>query len=98
MDDTQFGVRNKRGDFAPNGRREIAPFWAWPPQPGKVLRWLPGYVWPWNLFHLATALAWWYWVIPAQDTLKTITGWPLYLLAVNWVACLVFYGFFEWRL
>ena len=31
MDDLQFGTRNKRGDWAPNGRLEIAPFWAWPP-------------------------------------------------------------------
>ncbi|MFM2263195.1 MAG: hypothetical protein RI959_1871, partial [Pseudomonadota bacterium] len=60
MDDTQFGVHNKRGDFTPNAPREIAPFWAWPPQPLKVLKWLPGLLWPWNLIHLTTALLWWY--------------------------------------
>ncbi len=99
MDDTQFGVHNKRGDFTPNAPREIAPFWAWPPQPLKVLKWLPGLLWPWNLIHLTTALLWWYFVVPDQDTLKVLSwSWPLYLLAVNWAACFVFYGFFEWRL
>jgi hypothetical protein len=56
LDDSQLGVRNRRGDWTPIGQREIAPFWVWPPQPLKVLQWIPGYLWPWNAFHLATAL------------------------------------------
>jgi sterol desaturase/sphingolipid hydroxylase (fatty acid hydroxylase superfamily) len=98
MDDQAFGTRNKRGDFRPSAHREIAPFWAWPAQPGKVLRWLPGYLWPWNLFHVVTALLWWFYVVPDVQTMKTLAvGWPLYLLVVNWAANLAFYGFFEWR-
>ena len=99
MDDARLGVRNKRGDWTPVGQREVAPFWAWPPQPLKVLRWIPGYLWPWNAFHLATALLWWFFVVPDMATMKTLTwGWPLWLLAVNWVANLAWYGLFEWRL
>ncbi|RZS52297.1 sterol desaturase family protein [Sphaerotilus mobilis] len=99
MDDSHFGVRNKRGDWAPNGRREVAPFWAWPPQLIKVLKWLPGYVWPWNAFHMTTALLWWFFVVPDVDTLQTLDwGWPALLLAANWVGCLIWYGAFEWRL
>jgi sterol desaturase/sphingolipid hydroxylase (fatty acid hydroxylase superfamily) len=99
MDDSLSGVRNKRGDWAPTAPREIAPLWAWPPQPLRVLAWLPGYVWPWNAFHLATALLWWFWVVPDVETLKTLSwGWPLGLLAVNWLACGLWYGAFEWRL
>jgi hypothetical protein len=30
MDDLKFGTRNKRGDWSPNGRIEVAPFWGWP--------------------------------------------------------------------
>ena len=28
MDDLKYGTRNKRGDWTPNGRIEIAPYWA----------------------------------------------------------------------
>jgi sterol desaturase/sphingolipid hydroxylase (fatty acid hydroxylase superfamily) len=98
IDDSLYGARNKRGDWAPSGHAEIAPFWAWPPQFLKVLKWLPGYVWPWNLLHMGTALLWWYVVVPPLDTLKVLSwGWAAYLLVVNWLACLAFYGFFEWR-
>jgi sterol desaturase/sphingolipid hydroxylase (fatty acid hydroxylase superfamily) len=99
MDDSLYGVRNKRGDWTPNGHTEIAPFWAWPPNLLKVLKWVPGYLFPWNALHIATALLWWYAVVPDVETLKTLSwGWPARLLLVNWVACFLFYGFFEWRL
>ena len=98
MDDLLFGTRNKRGDWAPHGRSEIAPFWAWPPQFLKILKWIPGYVWPWNAFHMATALLWWYFVVPDSETMKTLSwGWAAWLLGVNWLAALAFYGFYEWR-
>ncbi len=99
MDDTLHGTRNKRGDWAPSARREVAPIWAWPPRPRQVLAWLPGFVWPWNAFHLATALLWWFFVVPDIDTLRVLGwGWPALLLAANWVGCLLWYGAFEWRL
>jgi len=98
MDDLLFGTRNKRGDWAPHGRSEIAPFWAWPPKILKILKWIPGYVWPWNAFHMATALLWWYFVVPDSETMKTLSwGWAAWLLGVNWLAALAFYGFYEWR-
>ena len=37
MDDLKFGVRNKRGDWAPSARLEVVPLWVWPPQVAKVL-------------------------------------------------------------
>src|SRR5882762_1495683 len=96
MDDLKFGTRNKRGDWSPNGRIEVAPFWAWPPKFLKVLHWLPEYIWPWNAFHMATALAYWYLVVPSVETMKTLSwGWPLYLYAVNAAAIFVMYGSIE---
>jgi sterol desaturase/sphingolipid hydroxylase (fatty acid hydroxylase superfamily) len=98
MDDLLYGVRNKRGDWAPHGRSEIAPFWAWPPQFLQVLKWIPGYIWPWNFFHMATALLWWYFVVPDIETMKVLSwGWAAYLLGANWLATFLFYGFYEWR-
>ena len=96
MDDLKFGTRNKRGDWTPNGRIEVAPFWNWPPRLPKILAWLPGYIWPWNAFHMATALLYWFFVVPDVETMKTLSwGWALWLYAVNAAAIFVFYGIFE---
>jgi sterol desaturase/sphingolipid hydroxylase (fatty acid hydroxylase superfamily) len=98
MDDLKFGKRNKKGDWSPNGAMAAAPIWDWPPQPGKVLRWIPEFLWPWNAFHMATALLWWFVVVPDMETLRTLSwGWALYLYAVNAVTTFCFYGFFELR-
>jgi sterol desaturase/sphingolipid hydroxylase (fatty acid hydroxylase superfamily) len=97
MDDLTSGTRNKRGDWAPKAIAEIAPIWAWPPQLPKILSWLPGYFWPWNAFHMATTLAYWYWIIPSTETMKTLNwGWALWLYAVNAVCIFVMYGAIEY--
>jgi sterol desaturase/sphingolipid hydroxylase (fatty acid hydroxylase superfamily) len=96
MDDLIYGNRNKRGDWAPNARAEVAPFWAWPPRLTKVLRWLPEYFWPWNAFHMVTALAYWRFVVPDVETMKTLDWrWALWLYAVNAAAIFVMYGSIE---
>ncbi|MEI9414209.1 sterol desaturase family protein [Mesorhizobium sp. Cs1321R2N1] len=98
MDDLKYGMRDKRGDWKPNGRIEGAPLWNWPPRLPKILAWLPGYIWPWNAFHMATALLYWFYIVPSVETMKTIGwGWALWLYAVNAAAILVFYGIFELR-
>lgn len=99
MDDLQFGKRNKRGDWAPDATLEAAPLWVRPLNMAKILRWLVGYVWPWNAFHMAITLAYWYLVVPDVATLKTMDwAWALRLYAVNAAAILLFYGAFEYRL
>ncbi len=99
FDDSVLGTRNKRGDWTPRAHSQVAPIWAWPPRPIEVLKWLPSLLWPWNAFHLATALIWWFLVVPDVETLKVLGwAWPLRLLIVNWLACLAWYGVFEWRL
>ena len=96
MDDLKFGTRNKRGDWAPNATVELPPLCTWPPQPLALLKWLPDYLFPWNAFHMATALAYWYWVVPDVETMKTLSwGWALWLYAVNAAAIFVMYGSIE---
>ena len=80
MDDLKFGTRNKRGDWTPNATVELPPLFDWPPRPLALLKWLPSYLFPWNAFHLATALAYWYWVVPDVETMRTLGwGWALWL-------------------
>jgi sterol desaturase/sphingolipid hydroxylase (fatty acid hydroxylase superfamily) len=96
MDDLQFGTRNKRGDWKPNAVLEIAPLWLRPLNLKKILRWTVDYVWPWNAFHMATALIYWFYVVPDLDTMKTLSwSWAFWLYAVNSAAIFVMYGSIE---
>ncbi|MEZ5670109.1 MAG: sterol desaturase family protein [Alphaproteobacteria bacterium] len=98
MDDLQSGTRNKRGDWAPSAGLEIAPFWQRPFDPVKILKWLPGYLFPWNALHMATALAYWFFVVPDVATMRELGwGWALWLLGVNAAAVLVLFGAIELR-
>src|SRR5262245_33505427 len=96
VDDSLYGVRDKRGDWAPTKNAEVAPFWYWPLRPGAILRWFVGYIWPWNAFHMATALAYWFYVVPDIETMKTLSwGWALWLYSVNAAAIFAMYGSIE---
>ncbi|WP_245964659.1 sterol desaturase family protein [Trinickia dinghuensis] len=64
----------------------------------KMFDYVVGYVWPWNLFIMATTVLWWYFVVPDMATMKTIGwAWILKLLAANWIGNFLFYGFIELR-
>jgi sterol desaturase/sphingolipid hydroxylase (fatty acid hydroxylase superfamily) len=99
MDDTQYGTRNKRGDFAPKEHLQIMPLLQFPPQPVKFLKWLPGYFLPWNMLFMALAAVMWFYLTPATETLKTLApSWIAYLLVRNSLLVLVIYGALELRL
>jgi len=96
MDDLKFGTRNKRGDWTPSAHLELPPFWQRPFKLGKVLAWVPEYLFPWNAFHMATALLYWFYVVPDVEVMQTLSwGWALWLYAVNAGAIFVMYGSVE---
>jgi sterol desaturase/sphingolipid hydroxylase (fatty acid hydroxylase superfamily) len=98
MDDLAFGTRNKRGDFAPKAALQLSALWAWPPRLGALARWAAGFVWPWNLFIVATTVLWWNLVVPDAGTLRNLSwGWVLTLLGANIAGIFCFYGAIEWR-
>lgn len=99
MDDLQFGTRNKRGDWSPSQPAQTAPLFVFPPQPLKLLKWLPHYFLPYNVLWFGSALAWWYWVLPDPQVMQVLAwGWILKLLLVNCLAVFLFFGAFELRL
>jgi sterol desaturase/sphingolipid hydroxylase (fatty acid hydroxylase superfamily) len=102
MDDLQFGTRNKRGDWAPNAVPQIAFFWSKPFDLKAWVKFLVGYVWPWNVFHMAVTLLYWHYILPDWETMKTLSwGWALWLYAVNAVGIFLMYGsieyFYYWK-
>jgi hypothetical protein len=99
MDDSTFGKRNRRGDWSPLGRLEIAPVFVLPPRPLAFLKWLPGYFLPSSLIWAASAVVYWYLVVPAPEaTQRLALGWVLKLFLVSCVLVFLFNGAFELRI
>jgi len=99
MDDLQFGKRNKRGDWAPNEPAATAPLFVFPPQPLRLLKWLPHYFLPYNALFFLSALAWWHWVVPPVEVMRSLDwAWVLRLFLVNAAAVFLWYFAFELRL
>ncbi|MCT4579111.1 sterol desaturase family protein [Donghicola sp.] len=83
MDDLQFGTRDKRGNWAPSKTLEIAPFWTG--KFSKLGSFALSYLWPWNIFYMVMALAYWFFLIEPNLALYqsiSLTGFGL-LFAAN---------------
>lgn len=100
MNDLDYGTRDKRGHWAPNEPlTALPPIYEMPPKPGKVLRWLPDYLFPWNVGIAIGALAYWWLVVPPVEVMQRLAwSWIWPMLVVNLVAVALFYGAFELRL
>jgi sterol desaturase/sphingolipid hydroxylase (fatty acid hydroxylase superfamily) len=99
MDDLKYGTRDKRGNWAPNAPAGTAPLFVWPPQPAKLLAWLPHYFFPYNVLFFLSALVWWHWVVPPVEVMQSLAwAWVLKLFVVNTVAVILWFGAFEFHL
>jgi sterol desaturase/sphingolipid hydroxylase (fatty acid hydroxylase superfamily) len=98
MDDLEFGTRNKKGDWSPKALPQIPFFYSKPFDLPKWLKFIVGYVWPWNVFHMATTLLYWNYIIaPNLEAMKTLAwGWALWLYFANAVGIFIFYGAIEY--
>ena len=84
MSEATLGVRDKRGDWRPPYLIQMPSPFAWPLRPMAVLRWLVGYVWPWNSAYLAVALVTWFFLTPSLATMARFeAGWIALILARN---------------
>ena len=100
MSEATLGTRDKRGDWRPPYVIEVEAPYRWPPQPAAVLAWLfgfPGYLWPWNCFYLATALATWFFLLPDLARMETFElGWIALILGRNLAMMVLYVG--AWHL
>lgn len=96
--DAEYGKRDKRGDWAPDKHWEYPPVFTWPPKPVALLKWLPGFLFRWNLFYALVAVGVWF-LLPPMETFQSLQiGWVAYILAMNYALTLAFFGFFHLRL
>ena len=96
MDDSGFGIRDKRGDWNPKKLLEPAPIWLFPPKPKKIIAWLPAYFFPYNILFMASAMGYWFAVVPPTEVIKVLSmDWALKMLAVNMILTFVWYQTWE---
>ena len=96
MDEMNFGSRDARGNWSPKKPIDYGPAFAWPPQPGAVLKWFfafPGYLLPWNLLYAIAAICIWYFLTPPLAHFQTFSlSWFSVILVRNIVLALLVYG------
>ncbi|MDP9138515.1 MAG: sterol desaturase family protein [Pseudomonadota bacterium] len=102
MDDSEYGKRDKRGDWKPFKRIAYPPVVVWPAQPVGFVKWLfgyPGHILPWNFLYASLAIIVWMYLTPPLDTMQTLApGWIGFVLARNAALTVLLVGFFHWRL
>lgn len=75
------------------------PVFTWPPRPLAALRWLPGFVLPYNALYVALAAAVWWLATPSVETMSTFgVGWVAIVFVRNAVLISVLYGLSHWWL
>lgn len=96
IDDSQFGIRDKRGDWKPYKLSKNIPFFDWPFSIKNNLKWLlgiPGYIFPWTFFYGLIAVIFWIYLTPPIETLKNFhLGWFSYLLIRNLIITILCAG------
>jgi sterol desaturase/sphingolipid hydroxylase (fatty acid hydroxylase superfamily) len=96
MDEAKYGTRNKRGDWVPNKFLEPAPIWLFPPQPRKILAWIPAFFFPYNVLFMISAVIYWYAIVPDLSVLQIISwNWALKMLATNMILAFLWYQGWE---
>ena len=99
MDDQQFGFRDRRNHWRPNDPLSPSPILNRPWSFVKLVKWLPNYFYPWNVMFFLSACAFWFFLTPDVETLKTLEwDWVAFILARNMIALFLFHGAFELRL
>lgn len=95
MDDLQYGTKDKRGNWSPKNPLQIAPFWEgkW----DQMKHFVVEYFWPWNAFHMAVTLVYWFLLIqPNIEQFQSFSlAWTLILYAINAGGIFVMYGAIE---
>lgn len=88
---------SSKGDgWVPTGPIALPPFYAWPPRPWPVIKWLfglPGFLWPMNSATLAITTITWCFLTPNLEDMRTLEAWwVLAILLRNLALVAVFVG------
>lgn len=102
MEDTDLGLRDKRGFWKPNEIIKYSPLLKFPIRLLKILTWLllyPGYLLPWGLFFIVLSSLLWIYLTPPLETLKNFDlQWILFIFFRNLILISLLWGILHFRL
>jgi sterol desaturase/sphingolipid hydroxylase (fatty acid hydroxylase superfamily) len=78
MDDLTHGTEDGRGHWKPNALIRYPNVFVWPLQLPAILKWVPGYIFPWGLFYGALAFLVWTFLTPSTARMQA--------LSLDWIA------------
>ena len=99
MDDTKFGVKDKRGNYIPADKVQINPPYIIPFQPIKFIKFLfgwNGYIFPWQFIWASIAIISWFFLTPSLESMKNLEiGWLSFIFLRNFVLILIYISIFH---
>ena len=99
MEDSTFGKRDKAGYWRPYRPLSYPMVFVWPVQPMAILKWIPGYLLPWNSLYAVIGILFWLYLTPPLAAMQTLAwDWILFILARNVALVLAFFGAYHIRL
>ncbi len=102
MDESLFGVRDKRGHWRPFRRVKYPPLFTWPVRIRPLLAWIfrwNGYIYPYNLLYAVVGILVWTYLTPDLSTMQSFGfDWVLFILLRNAGIMTLWYGLFHLRL
>ena len=102
MKDIDFGTRDKRGDWKPNGRVQTNPKHIIPFEPVKLLKHIfgwNGYIFPWTFIWASIAVICWFFFTPPLEQMKHLElGWISFILFRNALIIFLWSGAFHLKL
>ena len=99
MEDILYGKRDKAGYWKPFKAIAYPEVFVWPAMPLAVLKWIPEYLWPWNIVYAVIGILFWTYLSPSLETTKTLSwGWVAFIFLRNVTLVALFFGAYHLRL
>lgn len=84
MDDSSWGREDRRGYWTPNKQLAYPDVFVWPLKLRGILRWLPGYLFPWTAVYAGLTVLVFLFLTPAVERMQELSAdWVLLILLRN---------------